>query len=110
MDTTRALSALQALAQPTRLGVFRLLVAAGPDGIAAGEIARRMGVVQNTMSAHLAQLADAGLVSARRDGRSVVYALDVAGTRALLAFLVEDCCGGRPELCAPALADLACPC
>src|SRR5579872_2297131 len=101
METRAALAALSALAQEGRLRVFRLLVKAGPDGMAAGDIARRLGTAANTMSAQLLVLANAGLVRARRDGRSIIYAADFGRVGALLLFLTEDCCGGRAEICAP---------
>ena len=101
MDENFAIEALGALAQPTRLRVFRALVKAKPGGIAAGDISEREGVPHNTMSAHLAILVRAGLVQSRRDGRSVFYSASLEGTRALLAFLVSDCCNGHPEICAP---------
>ena len=106
MDKTRALAALSALGQPTRLDVFRLLVRAGPEGMAAGEIGSALGVRQNTMSANLAILLSAGLVRNAREGRSIRYFADMQGMRALLAFLMEDCCGGSPAICAP-LAKIA---
>lgn len=99
MDETTALTCLAALSQPTRLAAFRLLVAREPEGIAAGEIARRSGVPQNTMSAHLAILSQSGLIRSERQSRSIIYRADLARLRALLVFFVEDCCGGRPELC-----------
>ncbi|MEQ8296993.1 MAG: metalloregulator ArsR/SmtB family transcription factor [Nitratireductor sp.] len=108
MDKIAALDALAALGQETRLDVFRLLVRAGPDGLAAGEIAARLSTVQNTMSAHLKVLDRAGLIAARREGRSVCYAADMTGFRDLLAFLMEDCCNGAPELCRPAIAAATC--
>ncbi len=101
MDCVRALSAL---AQESRLEAFRLLVRSGADGLPAGEIARALAVPHNTMSAHLSVLANAGLVAARRRGRSVIYAVAFARVRDLLAFLVEDCCRGKPEVCAPLIA------
>lgn len=97
----RAVDLLSALAQGHRLAVFRLLVKAGPEGLPAGEIAREVGVRPNTLSTHLAILGHAGLVQSRRAGRSVIYAADYAAMRALMGFLVSDCCGGKPELCAP---------
>jgi DNA-binding transcriptional ArsR family regulator len=100
-----AVELLSALAQGHRLAVFRLLVKAGPEGLPAGAIAREVGVRPNTLSTHLAILGHAGLVQSRREGRSVIYAADFAAMRGLMAFLVSDCCGGRPELCAP-LGDL----
>ncbi|HZZ67850.1 MAG TPA: helix-turn-helix transcriptional regulator [Phenylobacterium sp.] len=110
MESPAAISALSALAHPGRLGVFRLLVRAGPDGMAAGEIARATGSLANTLSANLNILAAAGLVSARRDGRSIIYAAGYDRMRDLLAFLMEDCCGGKPEICAPLAAVASRPC
>ena len=95
--------ALGALAQETRLEAFRLLVKAGPAGLPAGEVARALEAPHNTMSSHLGILTAAGLAASRRDGRSVIYSVELEGTRALRAFLMEDCCGGRPELCTPVL-------
>lgn len=109
MDRKAALSALAALGQDTRLDVFRLLVKAG-EGIPAGEIASRLGAVQNTMSAHLKVLGQAGLVRSERDGRIVRYVADMTGFRDLLAFLMEDCCNGSPELCRPVLDAVTCDC
>ena len=106
METTTAISALSALAHPGRLAVFRLLVRAGPQGMAAGEIARATGSLANTLSTNLNVLAGAGLVSSRRDGRSIIYAAGYDRMRELLAFLMEDCCGGNAEICAP-LASIA---
>ncbi len=99
METSRAIEALAALAQESRLNVFRLLVRRGPSGMAAGDIARALAVPPNTLSAHLAVLSRAGLVASRKEGRSVIYAMDVAGTRALLSFLVEDCCRAERGVC-----------
>jgi DNA-binding transcriptional ArsR family regulator len=107
MEMETALKRLSALAQDGRLAVFRLLVKAGPEGMAAGDIARALGVAANTMSAQLLVLANAGLVRARRDGRSIFYAVDFAAMTALLVFLTEDCCGGRTEICAPLAATAA---
>lgn len=109
MDDSPTLAALAALAQSTRLQTFRLLVAREPDGVAAGELARLIGVPQNTMSAHLATLAQAGLVGGARHSRSIIYRADLARFRETILFLLNDCCGGRPDVCAPLLADLA-PC
>ena len=103
MDAKLATEAFGALAQDTRLAVFRLLVEAGAEGMPAGDIARRLGTPHNTMSSHLAVLARAGLVTSRRQSRSVIYAADYGGIRALIAFMVQDCCKGRPEACAPLL-------
>jgi DNA-binding transcriptional ArsR family regulator len=104
LELTVAVERLGALAQKSRLEVFRLLVRAGDNGMPAGDIARALDVPANTMSAHLAILADAGLVTSRRDGRSIVYRVDFDGMRGLLAYLMEDCCRGRPEVCAPLAA------
>ncbi len=110
MDKTRTLDALAALGQETRLDVFRLLVTAGTDGLAAGEIAKRLGTFPNTLSAHLKILAQAGLVRTEREGRSILYFADFTGMRDLLAFLMEDCCNGSPELCAPVIEAVTCGC
>ena len=109
MDSNEAVLAFSALAQPTRLEVFRLLTAHEPDGLAAGEIARRMDVPHNTMSTHLAILTRAGMIDAERQSRSIIYRAQLEAVRGLAGFLVKDCCGGRPELCAPLIADLS-PC
>lgn len=101
MKSTDAVTALAALAQETRLAVFRRLVVAGALGLPAGELAAELGVAPPTLTFHLGQLAGAGLVRSRRQGRQVFYALEVAAMRALLGFLAEDCCQGHPELCAP---------
>lgn len=109
MDSTAGIAALAGLAQPTRLEAFRLLVSREPDGIAAGDLARALAIPQNTMSAHLAVLARCGLVRGERRSRSIVYRADLARVRALVTFLLKDCCEGRPELCAPLIDDLI-PC
>jgi ArsR family transcriptional regulator, arsenate/arsenite/antimonite-responsive transcriptional repressor len=101
MELSHATEALGALAQESRLKVFRLLVRSGPSGMAAGDIARTLDVPSNTMSSHLAVLSRAQLVASRKDGRSIIYAVDLAGTRALLSYLVEDCCCGKPNVCTP---------
>lgn len=108
MSSDRAAAAFAALAQTVRLDVFRMLVRAGPSGMPAGAIAAAMQARQNTMSTNLSVLASAGLVRARRDGRRVIYAADMDGMRALLAFLMEECCGGAPEACRPILDMLVC--
>lgn len=110
MDKALALAALSALGQDTRLEVFRLLVRAGPEGLPAGVIADQLGAVQNTMSAHLKVLDHAGLVRAERDGRVVRYTADMTGFRDLLAYLMEDCCNGAPELCQPVIKAVTCNC
>jgi DNA-binding transcriptional ArsR family regulator len=101
METPSAVAALSALAHPSRIEVFRLLVRAGPEGMAAGEIARATGSLANTLSANLNILAGAGLIASRREGRSIIYAAGYDRMRELLAFLMEDCCAGQPEICAP---------
>ena len=101
MEVIAATRRLHALAQESRLSIFRLLVRAGEPGVAAGEIARELGVAPNTLSAHLSVLSNAGLVTSRRESRSIIYSADYAGMSELLAFLVEDCCQGRAEVCAP---------
>lgn len=104
MDMTDAVKRLSALAQDARLEVFRLLVKAGPEGLAAGEIARTLNTAPNTTSAQLLVLSNAELIRARRDGRSIIYSVDFDAMSALLIFLTEDCCGGRAEICAPLAA------
>jgi DNA-binding transcriptional ArsR family regulator len=101
MNSSEVISALGALAQEHRLAVFRLLVKAGPDGMAAGEIAEAVGVPASSMSFHLAHLNRAGLVRQRRESRSLIYTADFDTMNGLLAHLVEDCCQGKPEVCAP---------
>jgi ArsR family transcriptional regulator len=109
METEDAILALAALAQPTRLEVFRLLVRHEPKGLAAGEIAKNLTVPQNTMSSHLAVLSRAGLISAERFSRSIVYRAELSRFRAVIFFMLRDCCEGRPEICAPLIEDLS-PC
>jgi ArsR family transcriptional regulator len=109
MDNDSAISTLGALAQATRLDAFRLLVRHEPDGLAAGEVAKAMGVPQNTMSVHLATLARAGLIRSERRSRIINYRADLDQLKALTLFLVKDCCGGSPALCAPLIAELT-PC
>ena len=101
MDGKRAVAALGALAQESRLAVFRLLVRRGPAGLAAGEISQRVGVPPTTLSFHLAQLSHAGLVTSRRDGRSILYAANYPGMQDLMGFLLENCCQEGAG-CAPA--------
>lgn len=107
MDDIETIAALAALAQPTRLATFRLLVTHEPDGLPAGDVGRILAVPQNTMSAHLAVLARAGLVTPQRRGRSIIYRADLARFRAMTLHLVEDCCGGRPEVCGPLVDHLS---
>jgi DNA-binding transcriptional ArsR family regulator len=99
MEIKQAVQALSALAQESRLDVFRLLVRAGPEGMPAGQIAEDLEIPPATLSFHLSQLSNAGLIQDRREGRSVIYSLDVAGMSNLMEYLTEDCCQGRPELC-----------
>ena len=106
MDIQAAASRLSALAHPGRLGIFRLLVAAGPGGLAAGEIARRLEIIPNTLSAALNILSHADLVRSQRSGRFVVYAVNYPAMSDLMAFLAADCCGGAAEICAPLSAVL----
>ncbi len=101
MDMTSALAAFSALSQETRLQVFRLLMTAGPDGMGAGAIAERTGVLHNTLSSHLAVLTRAGLLRQTRRGRAINYAVDIDGVQSLIAYLVDECCGGNPEICGP---------
>jgi ArsR family transcriptional regulator len=109
MESEQTILTLAALAQSTRLEVFRLLVRHEPEGLAAGEIARHLTVPQNTMSSHLAVLSRAGLISAKRFSRSIVYRAELSHLRAVMLFMLRDCCDGRPEICAPLIEDLA-PC
>lgn len=99
MEINQAVDSLSALAQRSRLDVFRLLVRSGPQGLPAGEIASTLSVPPNTMSTHLAILSQAGLVRGERSGRSVIYSVNFTGMNALMTFLMKDCCQGRPELC-----------
>ncbi len=103
MDIIATVKSLGALAQESRLAAFRLLVRRGDEGMAAGEIARTLSIPHNTMSSHLAILVNAGLINSRRESRSIIYSINFSGTRELLSFLMEDCCQGQPELCAPVL-------
>src|SRR5258708_6450526 len=101
MESQTAIKRLSALAQENRLAVFRRLVKTGKDGMAAGDIARSLATTPNTLSAQLTILANAGLVTSRREGRSIIYAADYDGMSALLVYLMEDCCQGRSEVCDP---------
>ncbi|MES2301666.1 MAG: helix-turn-helix domain-containing protein [Pseudomonadota bacterium] len=109
MESKAAVAALSALAHEARLGAFRLLVKAGKDGLAAGELARRLDVLPNTLSANLNILNHAGLIESRRAGKSVIYSVRYAEMTALLQFLMEDCCAGSSDICAP-LVDIALSC
>lgn len=101
MELNEAAAKLAALSQETRLGVFRLLMVQGPDGMAAGDIARRLDVPPSTLSSHLSVLEHAGLIASTRIQRSIRYAVDIEGSRALIGFLTEDCCRGNPAICGP---------
>ncbi len=103
MDTKTALAALAALAQESRLAVFRLLVQAGPAGIAASKIAEHLDIAPSSLSFHLKELTHAGLLAAKQDGRFVIYSANVAAMNGLVGFLTENCCGGAP--CGVASAD-----
>lgn len=101
MEKSNAIASLAALAQDTRLDVFRLLVQAGPEGVPAGRIGEVLGLPSATLSFHLNQLRHAGLVSFRREGRSLIYTAEYATMNALLSYLTENCCGGTEAACAP---------
>lgn len=105
MREDQALSAFAALSQEHRLRIVRLLVEAGPEGMAAGVLGERLGAGSSKMSFHLSHLEQAGLVRSRRDGRQIIYAVEAATLSGLIAFLMKDCCGGRPEICAPFVSD-----
>ncbi len=98
------MAALSALAHEGRLLIFRELVQAGPDGLAAGEVARRLGIAPSTLSASFTVLSHAGLIGSKREGRSIIYAAAYNRMADLLGFLVKDCCNGRPEVCTPLAA------
>ncbi|WP_417667535.1 ArsR/SmtB family transcription factor [Roseibium sp.] len=108
MEKEIALDALAALGQETRLDVFRLLVQAGQEGMTAGAIADALGVLPNTLSTHLGVLSRSGLVHATREGRSMIYKADLSSMQELVRFLLQDCCGGNPDLCGPLVAALSC--
>jgi ArsR family transcriptional regulator len=110
MDETAIILAFAALAQATRLQAFRVLVASEPAGLAAGEIARRLAAPHNTMSSHLGVLARAGLVTAERHSRSIVYRANLDRARDVVTFLLKDCCGGHPETCSAVIDALASCC
>ncbi|SFL09720.1 ArsR/SmtB family transcription factor [Shimia haliotis] len=108
MEKKSALTAFAALSQETRLDVFRLLIEAGESGLVAGDIAETLNVKQNTLSANLSVLLNAGLVKNQREGRTIRYFANTEGLQGLLGFLLEDCCGGRPDLCQPLIANVTC--
>jgi ArsR family transcriptional regulator len=101
MESKAAASALSALAHEGRLGIFRMLVRKGADGMAAGEIARAAGILPNTLSASLNILSHADLIVSRREGRSIIYTANYGVMTGLLGFLMEDCCGGNSQICGP---------
>ena len=111
METNAAVEPLSALAHEGRLALFRVLIKAGPGGLAAGRLGEAVGMAPSTLSNNLAVLTRAGLATSVRDGRSIIYAADYGRMSDLLAFLMEDCCEGSPEICAPlgdVLARMAC--
>lgn len=110
MELLNALESLSALSHETRLWVFRLLVQAGPGGLPAGDIADRLSARQNTMSSHLRQLHQAGLIDSRRDGRKVIYNANYDTARELIVFLMDDCCAGNQAVCKPVAESLAKSC
>lgn len=107
MEKTDAIAALAALAQDTRLDIFRLLVQAGREGIPAGQIGDRLGLPSATLSFHLNQLRQAGLIRFRREGRSLIYAAEYAAMNSLMAYLTENCCQGDPDACGVGTCDPA---
>jgi ArsR family transcriptional regulator, arsenate/arsenite/antimonite-responsive transcriptional repressor len=109
MKKASVIEALSALAQETRLDIFRLLVEKGPEGLPAGEIGERLGQPSPTLSFHLSQLRFAGLIESRRESRSIIYKANYKAMNELLGYLTENCCGGRPELCAPGRATVCAP-
>ncbi len=109
IEKVTIIQALGALAQDNRLDVYRLLVRAGPAGLPAGQVASALGLAPNTLSFHFDRLRQAGLVSVRRDGRSLIYAARFDVMNDLLSYLTENCCGGKPELCAPNAAGTSLP-
>ncbi len=106
MESNEAIGGLAALAQETRLQAFKILVRHEPEGVAAGELARLLKVPQNTLSTHLAILSQASLVSSERQSRSIVYRANLEAVRGIVLHLLNDCCNGRPELCAPLIEEL----
>lgn len=108
MDQEAALDALAALAHPTRLDAFRLLVEHEPGGLSTGRLVERSGLTQSTFSTHLAVLVKAGLVRSEKQGRNQIQRAQLGALVALMLFLAKDCCGGRADLCAPLLAELTC--
>lgn len=110
MEERQALAAFAALSQETRLRILRLLIQAGPDGMAAGDIGGAIGATTSRLSFHLTHLEHAGLIRSRREGRFIIYTAFYPAFSSLIAFLMQDCCQGHPEICAPAVAAMACAC
>src|SRR4051794_38034703 len=108
MDQRQALAAFAALSQETRLQIVRLLVVAGPDGMAAGSLAEKIEVSPSNISFHLKELEHSGLIGAQRRSRSIIYTASYEALGGLVRFLMEDCCSGHPEICAPAAEIAAC--
>jgi len=108
MNDDKAIGMLAALAQQTRFSVFRMLMRSGEAGMPAGKIAEALSIPQNTLSAHLNVLSNAGLVGARRQGRSLIYSVRLDDTKAFMGYLVNDCCDGHPEICAISVSDSTC--
>ncbi|MBA5804182.1 MULTISPECIES: ArsR/SmtB family transcription factor [Rhizobium] len=108
MDQRQALVAFGALSQETRLHIVRMLVVSGPDGMAAGSIAEKAEVSPSNISFHLKELERSGLIAQQRESRSIIYTANYEALGGLIRFLMEDCCGGNPEICAPAAAVAAC--
>lgn len=109
MEKENAIETFSALAQPSRMDAFKLIVMHEPEGIAAGEIAHILDVPQNTMSTHLAILSRAGLITSERQSRSIIYKAKFENLRAAINYLLNDCCAGHPDICAPLIADIV-PC
>ncbi|MCB5412339.1 ArsR/SmtB family transcription factor [Pseudogemmobacter faecipullorum] len=110
MKEESALAAFAALSQETRLRIVRLLIQAGPKGMAAGDIGAAIGATTSRLSFHLAHLEHAGLIQSRREGRFIIYTALYPAFSSLIAFLMQDCCQGHPEICAPAVTAMACAC
>ncbi|MVA33471.1 ArsR/SmtB family transcription factor [Agrobacterium vitis] len=108
MDQKQALSAFAALSQETRLLIVRMLVVAGPDGMAAGALAEKIDVSPSNISFHLKELEHSGLIGAQRQSRSIIYTANYAALGGLVLFLMEDCCSGHPQICAPSIELAAC--
>ena len=108
MEIKKAVVALSSLAQESRLKIFRMLVKAGPEGMAAGEIAEKMKIPANALSFHIKELTNAGLLKSKKVGRSVIYEMHTRNIGGLMSFLTEDCCQGHPDLCMPSSASSCC--